>query len=551
MASASENDQSTGTLVVLNFTILEDADQGDYSVMVSEYGEGNIYDIDYNDVKFDFVSGTVTVEVAEHEHVFDGKTNVIKEADCTNEGLRRTYCSVNGCKEYVETVINATGHTPGEWITEKEATCTENGLKVKYCTVCNEEYAKEVTDVLGHNYRAWKVTKEASIGVDGEEERVCSRCNEKETRVIPAIIHGEDDHTFNGKTEVIEEADCTSDGVKRIYCSFKGCNAYKEIAIPATGHSFEAWTVVKEPTCTEKGRKETVCSLCHDKKTDDIPAIGHAYSDWQTVKEPTFHEDGLQKRVCENCGDELEAVLPKLSEGHEHDFSGDQILIKEATCTEPGLVNVRCSNPECEAVKEIQTAKKGHSFGEWTVVKNAEVGVKGIKERQCTVCGDKENMEIPEVPQTEPVILKGQNGTWTQESEAGLSFRSDALFVHFVSVSVDGNVIDAENYTAKEGSTIIELKPEYLATLSTGEHSISINSLNGSATTKFEIKVKSVVDSDTPKLENADKNSETEKAASVKTGDETHMSLWLLLLIVSGASIVMVLPFPKKKRRIG
>ena len=31
--------------MVLNFTILEDSDQGDYSVMVSEYGEGNRYDI--------------------------------------------------------------------------------------------------------------------------------------------------------------------------------------------------------------------------------------------------------------------------------------------------------------------------------------------------------------------------------------------------------------------------------------------------------------------------------------------------------------------------
>ena len=54
-----------------------------------------------------------------------------------------------------------------------------------------------------------------------------------------------------------------------------------------------------------------------------------------------------------------------------------------------------------------------------------------------------------------------------------------------------------------------------------------------------------------PAIIHGDKNSETEKAASVKTGDDTHMSLWLLLLIVSGASIVMVLPFPKKKRRIG
>lgn len=560
IASATENIKTTGVLANLNFTIVSDARPGEYAITVSEFGSSNIYDVDLQDVAFEFNAGTVTVDSPEHEHVYNGKTEVIKEADCTNDGLRRTYCSVNGCSEYEETIIKATGHTPGEWqtekeencteegiqirnctvcgvkieeksipasghklgewqimkaatcidtgmkaqyctvcnekvkeeiinptghsygewiivtppsinkegskmrtcsvcgnieaqtiaaiihgekdhtfngkqeviteatctkegilrtycsfegcdtyqdeaipakghtlgewITEKEANCTDNGIKIQYCTVCNEKCGEEVIAALGHNYSDWKVVKEAAIGIEGEEERLCERCGHKETKVIPAIVHNEEDHRFDGELEVVKEPTCTTEGIQRVYCSFKGCDAYQENMIAATGHTMGEWTIAKRPTCTETGEKEAVCSVCQEVVTDDIAALGHTYGDWEVVKEATFHKDGLMIRVCEVCQDELTATIPKLSDSHTHDFSGDQVIIKEASCTEKGVAEIKCSNSECDAIKKVEIPALGHSYGEWKTVKTAEVGVEGIKERICTVCKEKEQAKI-------------------------------------------------------------------------------------------------------------------------------------------------------------
>ena len=41
-------------------------------------------------------------------------------------------------------------------------------------------------------------------------------------------------------------------------------------------HSFGEWTVVKEPTCAEEGKKERTCS-CGKKETETIPKVGHNY----------------------------------------------------------------------------------------------------------------------------------------------------------------------------------------------------------------------------------------------------------------------------------
>ena len=66
-------------------------------------------------------------------------------------------------------------------------------------------------------------------------------------------------------------------------------------------HSFGAWTVVSEATCTADGRKERVCT-CGEKETESIPATGHSYGGWTTVKEATCGEAGEKQRVCSSCG---------------------------------------------------------------------------------------------------------------------------------------------------------------------------------------------------------------------------------------------------------
>ena len=88
-------------------------------------------------------------------------------------------------------------------------------------------------------------------------------------------------------------------------------------------------------------------------------------------------------------------------------------------------------------------------------------------------------------------------------------------------------------YTVKEGSTIVTLKADYVATLSVGEHTIGIVSTNGTATTTFTVKAKTAVDNDTD---------------SPQTGDNSNMALWIALLAASVFGLAGTAVYSKRKR---
>lgn len=128
-------------------------------------------------------------------------------------------------------------------------------------------------------------------------------------------------------------------------------------------------------------------------------------------------------------------------------------------------------------------------------------------------------------------MIEGQNGKFKKGTKDGLTFRSNAPFADFISVSVDGTVIDAKNYREKEGSTIVTLNAEYLETLANGGHTIGIKSQAGTAEAEF-----SVVAADPT------------KPSPPQTGDNSNMILWIGLLFVSGACIAGTAVFGKKKK---
>lgn len=84
-------------------------------------------------------------------------------------------------------------------------------------------------------------------------------------------------------------------------------------------------------------------------------------------------------------------------------------------------------------------------------------------------------------------ILDGADSSWTQNTDGSLVIRGNGEIAKFVSVKVDGKVVDADNYTVTEGSTIITLKPDYLKALSKGSHTFEIVWTDGSARTSFTV----------------------------------------------------------------
>ena len=126
-------------------------------------------------------------------------------------------------------------------------------------------------------------------------------------------------------------------------------------------------------------------------------------------------------------------------------------------------------------------------------------------------------------------ILDGAGSSWTQNTDGSLAIRGSGEISKFREVKVDGVTVDPVNYTVTEGSTIITFKPEYLKSLSAGNHSFELVWTDGTAATNFTV------------AENADQS-----AKSPKTGEDFSRTLCTVLLMVSCAGLAGI--FAKRKR---
>ena len=161
-------------------------------------------------------------------------------------------------------------------------------------------------------------------------------------------------------------------------------------------------------------------------------------------------------------------------------------------------------------------------------------------------------------PDPDPIdynILDGANSSWTQNSDGSLSIRGSGAFSKFVGVKVDGSLVDAKNYTVKEGSTIVTLKADYLNTLSVGTHTFEILWTDGSASTTFNIKADTSDDGNNNQQNDAPDNGSStvnspddgnKKDDVPKTGDNTPVAWLFILSILSGTGLIIT----AKKRRV-
>mgnify|MGYP004546397115 CR=1 FL=1 len=142
-----------------------------------------------------------------------------------------------------------------------------------------------------------------------------------------------------------------------------------------------------------------------------------------------------------------------------------------------------------------------------------------------------------EVSPKEYKFTEGANQIYTIDESKNAIFRIDADFSLFDGkLYIDGTLIDAKNYKAESGSTIITLNKEYVDTLSVGEHTIKVEfSDSGFATTKFEVKAKQV---------NTEK---TEDITNPQTGD--NIGVYIILSIISVLGIAATVVINNKKKR--
>ena len=211
---------------------------------------------------------------------------------------------------------------------EVPATCTEEGTEAYWtCNDCGKLFSDEACTIeiaspvviapKGHTEASANNAVAATCTTAGKEaDTVCSVCGVtlEEGAVIPATGHTEVS-ADNGY-----DATCTEDGKEAdTVCSVCGITLTTGAVIPATGHTpgEPVETTIKEPTCTEKGEKNTTvtCAVCGTHLSsvhEELDELGHDFVKGVTVA-PTIGEDGYTEYRCSRCGAiEKRDIVPAL-----------------------------------------------------------------------------------------------------------------------------------------------------------------------------------------------------------------------------------------------
>ena len=538
------------------------------------------------------------VDSSNHKHT---EVRDAKDATCCEQGYTGdTWCTDCNTKISYGNDIPATGkHTDadGKWETDGknhwhtcyfgtkfdltahsggEATC----ISKPKCAVCGTEYGN--LDTSNHKHTEVRNAKEATCCEKGYTgDTWCTDCSTKISSGsdIPATgKHTDADgkwetdgtnhwHTcyFGTRFDVTAHSGGEATCKDKAVCSVCG-TAYGEL--DALNHKGTTYLKdQKEATCYEEGYTgDTYCSDCNVKIKDGTVIAKTAHnpaSVWTT--DATHHW-----KVCEviGCGNLIDKA--------EHS-GGEATCVTKAVCSVCGaqygeLDPNNHTHIEVRDTKAATEQEKGYTGDTWCLDCNKKVAegkdiemlehklvlVKAegataakegnIKYYYCENCGkyysdEAGTKEITKedtvVSKLAPKIIDGNNAKIDKSSKEPVSFRSDAAFADFIRVEVDGKeLVKDKDYTLKEGSIIATLTPEFVATLSAGEHTLGIVSASGTAVANF------TVTDDNASSDNSTDN--TDK--SPQTGDNSNIIFWSLISVISLAVLCTTGLIFKKKR---
>ena len=455
------------------------------------------------------------------------------------------------CKEVnQDTVAN---HTFGDWTETKPATTTEEGLKERTCSVC--EYTQEETipvhthdvhdkawkyddtnhwqecscgeklNVANHAYGEWRVTKPATETEEGSKARDCTVCDYVQTETIPMLKH---EHSYG---------DWQKDKTQH----WKECRCGKKTEVG--NHTFDDWTITKEPTTTETGSRERTCSICKYTQTETLPVhthdvhdeawkydetqhwqecscgeklnvANHTYGDWKVTKEATETEAGSRERGCAVCEYVQVEIIPEI--GHEHGIHDETWKYDKTQHWQ-----------ECSCGEKLNVAN--HTYGDWKVTKEATETEAGSRERGCAVCEYVQVEIIPEIGHEHGI----HDETWKYDKtqhwqECSCGEKLNVANHTYGDWKVTKEATETEAGSRERGCAVCEyVQTEAIPAAGTGEPTDSTDPTDSSDSQGQQ-----------------DPSGDT---GSPQTGDSSNMMLWISLMLASCGGVLGMLLYRRKK----
>ncbi len=237
-----------------------------------------------------------------------------KNATCTINGIQEHYkcldceklfSDVNGEKEVAWSAVEilAQGHSLTHF-SFVDATCEREGnIDYWYCTVCQNNYAgqdasEEIANVVvskkPHEF-TFVQKVEAGCETDGILAHYhCSTCNkdfedEKASKILESTVISKTGHKYSSTFKYDEYS----------HWNYAICE-HSDLKINEKSHE-HAESVLKYPTCTEKGITKYSCSCGHTYSETNIDAIQHNLSHVEG-KNASCTQTGIKEHwYCSNC----------------------------------------------------------------------------------------------------------------------------------------------------------------------------------------------------------------------------------------------------------
>ncbi len=324
-----------------------------------------------------------------------------------------------------------------------QPTCTAKGEYKMICDDCGAEVSTVQISETGHNWSLVETfdNTETNGHIYTEYRCVNNGCSEEKVEIEhKAFIEGLYDYT--------NTATCKLPGIETFTCRVEGCGKVERKPVLTASHKVEEYKVTLQPSCTEKGSEEGVCSACGETVIRSIPELGHQNELYETIDRTTENGHIEKKYRCAVCA--AESTEYEHMEWIEGFFASTSFELP--TCTIPGTRRDTCT--VCSSSRMVTIEPKEHEWYETSRTAPTCTAVGKIY-YSCKNCNS---------TKSENIAATGHNYLLVEDSVVEPTCTTDGVNIYKCDIcgSSRRDVIKATGHTVDELNYTIEREPDCL-----------------------------------------------------------------------------------------